>query len=75
MNTNNNNSQSTTESKSSDVSLENKIESKKSTNSDSVKIVIISDTHGHHSKLDIPEADLLIHCGDFTNYSNIAFRF
>eukprot|EP01083_Nonionella_stella_P091838 256834_1 len=36
-----------------------------------IRIVIISDTHGHHTKLAIPPADILIHCGDFTNFSNI----
>ncbi len=35
-------------------------------------IVIISDTHGHHSKLRIPaNCDILLHCGDFTNFSNL----
>jgi 3',5'-cyclic AMP phosphodiesterase CpdA len=31
-----------------------------------MKIVHISDTHGakHHSKLDIPECDVLLHTGD-----------
>lgn len=30
-----------------------------------MKLVIISDTHGQHS-FDLPEGDILIHCGDFT---------
>ncbi len=29
-----------------------------------MKIVVISDTHGHHNKLNMPQGDLLIHCGD-----------
>jgi len=29
-----------------------------------MKIVIVSDTHGHHDQLTIPEADVLVHCGD-----------
>jgi Icc-related predicted phosphoesterase len=32
-----------------------------------MKIVIISDTHTKHTKLIIPECDLLLHAGDFTN--------
>jgi Icc-related predicted phosphoesterase len=31
-----------------------------------MKIVVISDTHTKHSKLTIPECDVLVHCGDFT---------
>lgn len=30
----------------------------------SKKIIAISDTHGHHRRLIIPETDILIHCGD-----------
>lgn len=29
-----------------------------------VRIVIISDTHGSHDTIDIPNGDILIHCGD-----------
>lgn len=32
-----------------------------------MKIVCISDTHQQHNYLNIPNCDLLIHCGDFTN--------
>lgn len=32
-----------------------------------MKIVAISDTHNLHSRLDIPECDVLIHSGDATN--------
>ena len=32
-----------------------------------VRIVLISDTHNKHEKLEMPEGDLLIHAGDFTN--------
>ena len=31
-----------------------------------MKIVLISDTHGQHHQLELPEADVLIHAGDFT---------
>lgn len=30
----------------------------------SVILVIISDTHGRHKKVQVPEGDVLIHCGD-----------
>lgn len=32
-----------------------------------MKICIISDTHGKHKQLDLPNADTIIHCGDFTS--------
>jgi len=32
-----------------------------------LKLVIISDTHNQHYKLDIPDGDILIHCGDYSN--------
>lgn len=32
-----------------------------------LKICCISDTHGHHKKVTIPECDVLIHAGDYTN--------
>ncbi len=34
------------------------------------KIIAISDTHGHHRKLSIPECDFLIHCGDACDEGN-----
>jgi predicted phosphohydrolase len=33
-----------------------------------VRIVCISDTHGRHRDLDLPEGDILIHAGDFTRF-------
>ena len=36
-----------------------------------MKISFISDTHGIHAKLKIPEYDLVIHCGDEANSANI----
>jgi Icc-related predicted phosphoesterase len=35
----------------------------------SLRIVVISDTHGQHRKLEVPRGDLLIHAGDFTLFS------
>ena len=32
-----------------------------------MKLVIISDTHNLHDKIDLPKGDILIHCGDATN--------
>ncbi len=34
-------------------------------------IVFISDTHGQHRALDIPEGDIIIHCGDFCHYGSV----
>lgn len=31
-----------------------------------IKIVVISDTHGKHHKLILPDGDIIIHCGDST---------
>jgi len=36
-----------------------------------MKILAISDTHNQHKKITIPEADILIHCGDLTNGGEI----
>lgn len=33
----------------------------------SLRLVIISDTHGLHEKVGLPDGDVLIHCGDCTN--------
>jgi len=32
-----------------------------------MKICIISDTHGKHKQLSLPDAEMIIHCGDFTS--------
>ena len=34
-----------------------------------MRIVLISDTHGLHRDIKVPDGDLLIHAGDFTTYS------
>lgn len=36
-----------------------------------MKIVFISDTHGQHKALNLPEGDILIHSGDFSRSSTI----
>jgi Icc-related predicted phosphoesterase len=33
------------------------------------KIVILSDTHGLHRQISVPNGDILIHCGDICGYS------
>lgn len=35
-----------------------------------MKLIIISDTHEKHDQLYIPNGDVIIHCGDFTNRGN-----
>lgn len=35
-----------------------------------MKIWFISDTHGLHDRLEIPEADMVVHCGDESNSRN-----
>ena len=32
------------------------------------RLVVISDTHGRHRALDLPEGDVLVHCGDFCTH-------
>ena len=38
----------------------------------SLKLVLLSDTHGFHRKVKIPPGDVLIHCGDFTSHGREA---
>lgn len=33
----------------------------------SLKIIAISDTHTKHNQVQVPEGDVLVHCGDWTN--------
>lgn len=42
----------------------------KEENTQKVRLVIISDTHGYTSDLKLPEGDILLHCGDFTKYGS-----
>jgi Icc-related predicted phosphoesterase len=37
-----------------------------------VRIVSISDTHGQHAKLNVPDGDLLVHAGDFMVFGHIS---
>lgn len=32
-----------------------------------MKLVVISDTHEKHNSINLPEGDVLVHCGDWTN--------
>ena len=34
--------------------------------SKSLKVVVISDSHNLHHQMEIPEGDILLHCGDAT---------
>ncbi len=36
-----------------------------------IRVVCISDTHNQHQKLTIPDGDILIHGGDFTNFGRV----
>lgn len=36
-----------------------------------MKIIAISDTHELHRKVQVPDGDILIHAGDFTNFGEI----
>jgi len=37
-----------------------------------MKLVVVSDSHGDHERLDIPDGDVFIHCGDFSMQGRIA---
>jgi len=37
-----------------------------------MKLVMLSDTHGQHQKVKVPNGDILIHCGDFTGRDSFA---
>jgi Icc-related predicted phosphoesterase len=39
--------------------------------SDTVRIVVIADTHGLHRGLQVPEGDILVHAGDLTDYGEL----
>jgi Icc-related predicted phosphoesterase len=33
-----------------------------------LRVVAISDTHGHHDQVTVPDGDVLVHCGDYCKY-------
>jgi len=35
-----------------------------------IRIVCISDTHGQHAKLSVPDGELLVHAGDFMAFGD-----
>ncbi|OWK34470.1 metallophosphatase domain-containing protein [Fimbriiglobus ruber] len=37
-----------------------------------MRIVCISDTHGHHAKWEVPDGDILVHAGDLTDDGDLA---
>lgn len=39
-----------------------------SDNARGVRVVAMSDTHGHHDRIRVPDGDVLVHCGDFTDF-------
>lgn len=51
-------------------------ESENRTRIETVRVVLMSDTHGDHRQVQVPDGDLLIHAGDFTlfNGSTLAIR-
>lgn len=36
-----------------------------------MRLVALSDTHGQHSQVKVPDGDVLIHCGDFCKYGRL----
>ena len=45
--------------------------SKKQKEKKGLRVVCISDTHGRHREVNIPEGDVLIHAGDYTRYGSL----
>jgi predicted phosphohydrolase len=37
-----------------------------------VRLVVLSYTHGRHAELDVPEGDVLVHCGDLSGRGRLA---
>lgn len=33
---------------------------------ENIRIVVLSDTHTKHDKIEVPDGDILIHAGDFS---------
>ncbi len=36
-----------------------------------MRLVVLSDTHGHHDRFEVPAGDVLIHAGDMTNRGDL----
>ena len=36
-----------------------------------MRLVLLSDTHGRHKKLSVPDGDVLVHCGDFSHRGSL----
>lgn len=49
--------------------MNSKAESENST----IRLVLMSDTHGHHRQVEVADGDLLIHAGDFTFFNGSTF--
>lgn len=37
-----------------------------------MKIIALSDTHGRHLGLNVPDGDIVVHCGDLCSHGNMA---
>lgn len=37
-----------------------------------MKVIALSDTHGRHLGLNVPEGDVVVHCGDLCSHGNMA---
>jgi len=40
-----------------------------------MKMVVVSDTHLQHEKLEIPDGDIIVHCGDFSGSEKSSYAF
>jgi predicted phosphodiesterase len=40
-----------------------------------MKIVALSDTHGRHFGLNVPDGDVVVHCGDLCSHGNMATKY
>lgn len=38
-----------------------------------IRLVLMSDTHGRHRDVEVPDGDLLVHAGDFTFFNGSTF--
>jgi predicted phosphohydrolase len=41
-------------------------------NGKTIRIVVVSDTHGLHDQIAIPPGDIFIHCGDFSRHADLS---